>query len=666
MTMQTRARGKGPVSPPRPSTPLLSRRTRKRASSNGNAPSKQTDSSNGEDTANAQTIRLAGSQPRNQNKSTNGVSNDTSAAQTPRHAKRVRFSDPGAITNATYGDDLEPATPGGPGGRFTVKNNNSTGLTPAVGRTKLDPKSKKKAAGLSTRRKTLPANIDNIAEEGDESLPSPPQTAKINRIQFLPLREVLDQRIKRRLRRSHLSEELNDIEAEKKDMQRSKKELASLREHQAESEDKIAELMYELESQRLFKVQVGTEETQEADTMREELERLRQEVAAGSGVVGQGQQVAADNSSDIDEDLGFNSVPASPVDAYLSGSSPVQAEKSDWLHTPTIPKTSDQGTQAGTSSLTWSFQMRGEIQSLNEQIAEATRESCEAQQAFNHIQTQLRSLGFAAEDADANESIAAINNTFRTARLELERMLPGETAPGFENAAVVPVLINHIGLLVQHLRNVEREIHSHSQSEKALKRNFDDAIEKARHLDNRLTTLLAYRDQDKQLLALQDQRIEELAGAARARVTAIDERDDTIQRLQFDLKFNRQQLQAKESQVDRLKSTGHESEVTIERLQGAIESYRKEVYSLEALVTSMDAEKETAQSNISESDSTMKELTAKARDLEQKNAKMEDELREAKAVLENYSRKTHESLDGAVKEHDEASKVVTDFLRVNY
>ncbi|MCJ1484418.1 hypothetical protein MMC06_004589 [Schaereria dolodes] len=118
-------------------------------------------------------------------------------AETPeKPKKRVRFSDPDAES---------------------MPESSSTGLTPFVKRTTL------KQTGRSTsdssrflaksprRRLSLP--LKSTAASLPSSLPTPPLSGEI---QFAPLRQVLGDRVKRRLRRNNLSEEINDINTERK------------------------------------------------------------------------------------------------------------------------------------------------------------------------------------------------------------------------------------------------------------------------------------------------------------------------------------------------------------------------------------------------------------------------------------------------------------------
>ncbi|KAG4438266.1 hypothetical protein IFR05_006248 [Cadophora sp. M221] len=108
--------------------------------------------------------------------------------ETPKRTKKkVRFSDPGPAIESDYA---------------------SSGLTPFIRRTSLStPESK--------RRQSTPARLWNRA--GYDVEPAS------GTLQFAPLRQVLDGRIKRRIKRNGLSEEINIIEFDKRAEARGRK-----------------------------------------------------------------------------------------------------------------------------------------------------------------------------------------------------------------------------------------------------------------------------------------------------------------------------------------------------------------------------------------------------------------------------------------------------------
>ncbi|KAL8837017.1 MAG: hypothetical protein Q9170_002671 [Blastenia crenularia] len=121
-----------------------------------------------------------------------GDSAGQNAADPPKtpgkRKKRLRFSDP-----------------------VETIASSSTGLTPALNRTKLLP-----AHSVETARKrlSLPTQLMNPAASPSSllSLNSPSPYV----VQFAPLRQAIDPRMMRRLRRNHMGEELNSIYAEQR------------------------------------------------------------------------------------------------------------------------------------------------------------------------------------------------------------------------------------------------------------------------------------------------------------------------------------------------------------------------------------------------------------------------------------------------------------------
>lgn len=109
----------------------------------------------------------------------------------------------------------------------------STGLTPHIRRTTLDPGSgNKKRRHSGSASAAHPGVFDSTVD-----------TMHTGEVTFLPLRQVLDGRVKRRIRRNGLSEEINLISAEKKKKaQQTKEEIAALRAEVAARDAEIRRL----------------------------------------------------------------------------------------------------------------------------------------------------------------------------------------------------------------------------------------------------------------------------------------------------------------------------------------------------------------------------------------------------------------------------------------
>jgi len=112
-----------------------------------------------------------------------------------------------------------------------------------------------------------------------------------HRFQYAPLTAVLDGRTRRRLRRSHLSQEVNEIEDDKK---RGKKQLLELRRELKKRDDKILDLEFRLEASRLGNIQMSDADqddlAQQLDDARQELDDLRNSAAYIGGGSSNGSQ----------------------------------------------------------------------------------------------------------------------------------------------------------------------------------------------------------------------------------------------------------------------------------------------------------------------------------------------------------------------------------------
>ncbi|KUJ10889.1 uncharacterized protein LY89DRAFT_655723 [Mollisia scopiformis] len=162
---------------------------------------------------------------------------------TPKRVKkRVRFSDPGPEIQ------LESA---------------SSGLTPFIRRASI-------SSIPTTRRHSTPSTLSNRAEYDT--------TPISGTLQFAPLRQVLDGRVKRRLRRHRLSEEINVIEWEKRhDARERKSEVARLREELAAKDLEVQSMRDEHDIASQLEGESGGSFAT-SDTLSTKVQELEQEI----------------------------------------------------------------------------------------------------------------------------------------------------------------------------------------------------------------------------------------------------------------------------------------------------------------------------------------------------------------------------------------------------
>ncbi|KAH6721600.1 hypothetical protein BKA61DRAFT_469362 [Leptodontidium sp. MPI-SDFR-AT-0119] len=188
-----------------------------------------------------------------QNNSRSSVSHPHGIATPPetpkRTKKKVRFSDPGPAIESDYA---------------------SSGLTPFIRRTSLStPKSK--------RRQSTPARLWNRA--GYDVEPAS------GTLQFAPLRQVLDGRVKRRIKRNGLSEEINIIEFDKRaeargrksEVERLKNELA-LKDLEVQSMRDEQDIASQIEGESGGSIATNTTLSTKVQELEQEIRCLKEEL----------------------------------------------------------------------------------------------------------------------------------------------------------------------------------------------------------------------------------------------------------------------------------------------------------------------------------------------------------------------------------------------------
>ncbi|KAK5662175.1 hypothetical protein OQA88_8080 [Cercophora sp. LCS_1] len=509
---------------------------------------------------------------------TSGATEQTSGSSTPgrkpRAKKRVRFSDPGPVL-AEFEDEL------------------STGLTPMVRKTSL--------GNRGPRRHSTPARLSrNTSRDADAHDPSSPLTE----VHFLPLRQVLDGRVKRRLRRSGLSEEMNNIYAERrKRAQETKAEVERLKAELAERDEEIQKLHDET-------VDMDTDRVWE---LEQEVETLKRELASYS-VVHQptpsspacewtvaARDPFSDDFMQLDGDDGDDDVFGDTTMADLVCSTPSRRARGSF---PTPPATSPTaaglptpsprslrhpptpcshaGVQASLPDLEKQA-LEDELASLQLEVSKLTttlesyaslttrlseklapyppitpagstsdHPSTDIEGRLKHVLQTLsdrtaalfdlnNSLsGLGFSGSDASEIVNSLKSAFRAARLELEYLSPGEVTLPLTSAGAAV-----LDLLLERLRDLAKK-----------SRESDDAIDEYHEIEQSLRQQLG------------------------ARVDAMKILHDEFTRMDSE-------CQQKEARISEL-------EVGIERLKGAVQRYTRDVSELETLVQRMDGELEAS------------------------------------------------------------------------
>ena len=410
-------------------------------------------------------------------------------AHTPKKPKkRVRFSDPGPNSS-------------------TEASSASTGLTPALKRTSfvqdsvtgsiMTPRLLAKKPG---RRRSLPV-LSNVSPSSSLFPPLTPYLS--GEIQFAPLRQVLDERSKRRIKRNKMSEEMNEIEME----QGSRMSKAQMREKMLELQNQLAAAQ-QLQNETHESVKLEISDEERVQELEQELETLKQALRA-------------------------RSMTAEPANAENRETS-----------------------QDGSDTSIYQDDADHEFVMVNSDEAGVLQDS-----------THLHVAGAGSVDAASQASFVsnAENEVFRSARMSLERLLPGEIALGLQIQDPKPLLdtmLDHIQALKTRVLIAEDAANITKTQETNLRNQFNAMLAQLTRARNHAE-------------GISEQTKNEKARADRA--------EGLSRTLQVD-------LQRAEAKASGLEADVDEKQRSALKLQDALESYRVEVGKLEVLITNMEAE----------------------------------------------------------------------------
>ncbi|KAK2767619.1 hypothetical protein FQN54_003777 [Arachnomyces sp. PD_36] len=540
--------------------------------------------------------------------------------------KRVRFSDPGPTVRLDEGL--------------------STGLTPAIRRTSLRgaeytsrnaPNTQAHTPSRTQRRRSAPTpRSTRSPSRGSSSSPRP----RTQEFQFPALRQQLDERTQRRIRRVGLSEEMNNIEQDKRGHMKHEKEL--LREKDLE----LAALKEELEAARSIK----SEEEEVAlqgnaygnSTASRRIEELEAEVRQLRG------EIATSGASQYNNDVPMSSYESTDTvlisdsninDTILVSTTPDRQYGGDYNsamipspsptscspiprspgETPT-PATPDSQKEAEIFALSLDLEAAkqekldlfnewrshissGAIPSPNPSdvsrlsspppdfmaqvtttLQAALSRASDATLALDILREDLSVLGFPGPSTD--DIIAEMRSRFREARIELERAIPGETPnASLDNGnATLHALVERVKSLVQDVKDGQEKLAGSTDREKVLRGQFDACL--ARY---------------------------------EAAAKKIGELEETIESTADDMLHSRMRIQE-------LEREGKDQAFGIERLNNAMEKYREETKELEVLITTLESEHNEATATSNQTIAT----------LESKIKEEERARREAESLAEQH------------------------------
>jgi chromosome segregation ATPase len=415
--------------------------------------------------------------------------------------------------------------------------------------------------------------------------------SEVEYIQFTPLRQALDERIQRRIRRNHLSEVVNSYEADKRIHAQLKKEIQ-------EKQDELEKLKTKIEAAREAKTAPATSAADAASSqskvaeIEEELEILRRSFHESqpslqaeetwdhvtrniSGPNSEGGDTFLIHEDEIDpydhQDDNVQRNARNQADAAVMG---LELESARQAKQSLLSSFSRNGRSFDTEIFFEDSPAKSQMWpgppdppttprtlhlNLSRQLKAATARAEDAELALTALEGEVRSLGFnATTNSSAMGSLSNLADHFRSIRLELERLMPGETEISFNNSELFPEIMRKIKNLFSQLRSRETELKSLRSQERTLKGNFDHALVAAGKADVKIKDL--------------EKALDEMAAESME---------------------TRMRAQEYERQRD-------EKGRDVERLQVALGKYRDEVGRLEELIEKVESEHKDAMQKVKE------------------------------------------------------------------
>lgn len=453
------------------------------------------------------------------------------------------------------------------------------GLTPHLDRIGA---SRAKFASRRRERMSMPAQL-HVERVDDYDLNG-------HRFQYAPLTAVLDGRTRRRLRRSHLSQEVNEIEDSRK---RGKKQLLELRRELKKRDDKIQDLEFRLEASRLGNIQMSDADhddlAQQLDDARRELDELRNSAQyMGSSdrdlsreLDGSAEPFENDDDDDdfmlveptelnMSQDLEMEYTPNGPyASRVLELSQEVTLEHLPSIKHLRVDELDDD------EALTPQTIHDQAVERYEREIQRLMQETAEAVGALRVITIEVQNLGFLKRGASSADILSTLRTGFAELRTAIEKYFPNETE-GITNEQLlrkIPKLFNGIFFELKEKTEIAQTA---QDTELLLRRQYEGVLDLLGEAEERKVEL------DKKVYTL-DKGNEE----KQRTIIDLEERVQTLTDLTEDQEADMRQ---KDLQNDTLVEQVQEKDNDLERLRESLATYRTDVETLTQSTAELEAE----------------------------------------------------------------------------
>lgn len=392
------------------------------------------------------------------------------------------------------------------------------------------------------------------------------QTSTESRVQFTPLRQILDDRTQRRIKRFGLSEEINSIQREKRQSVAHERTLHAL----IQERDALQGELNRLKQSDWSLALVGDRECnrpfEDEHSIVHDLDRdIHENLSTGDE---EDMFSLHDNAFIISGSPDFRDSSSrrlqSQMDSSASGQVNDDAESQNLNRDLQAARQEKRDlfsacrnylSTFGDSDFSETLQRSsspppGFFDNLTRALTNVLSRASEATQSLESISQTCHGMGFVGSCAE--EVVKDMQSHFRASRLELERLVPGETANvGLgDGKATLGALVDRVRMLATDLNSERTHYHGSLGREKALRGQFDNLLHRFEAASSKIKNL-----------------------------------EDTIASSAGDMLHTRMRLQ-------QLESEDHEKSVGIDRLNIALDKYHEEVRGLEKMVNTLEAANE--------------------------------------------------------------------------
>ena len=403
-------------------------------------------------------------------------------------------------------------------------------------------------------------------------------------IQYAPLTAVLDSRTRRRLRRSHLSQEVIEFEDHQK---KDKKLLLELRRQLRVQDDKIQDLEFRLEARRLGDIEITDEHAEELELQlaqaRVEIDELR------ASSLYNGDDTPTNVSVDNNDEEGEGLLLVNPDELHFSQDLDIQHTPNDkytsrvlelasqvtFESLPGISQLShDTLTEDGDRVVPDKLQDKA-VERYERELQHYTRLLAESQGALRLVTIELQNLHFIDDGASTSEILLEMRRGFASLHAEVEKYFPNITADLTNGQLLqkIPQLFSGVFFELQEKLSL---LGTSQKTEVLLRRQYEGVLD-----------LLGESDERMQQLQNNLYTLDKSNDANQRTILDLEERVTDLTTLNNDREF---EIKESNAQIQSLCNENEEKESSLSRLREAIGEYRVNLETITKTIAALEEE----------------------------------------------------------------------------